>query len=185
MSNSIQFIKTFENQEAVLSQIEKLKSEGHSEDNMYVMARSDDQLSLVRGRTDVDNQSSSGNMMDRFTSFLSGNDKVHQAFLRMGLNEQESDRVYQEIEDGKLLLYVNEEYSDRFETFDGDPFKLGEQEKTDIQNKKLEKEDPRRLGEDREEEAVDLDERQYEDPGSRQDKRNADPISKPDEKNFI
>jgi hypothetical protein len=185
MSNSTQFIKTFENQEEVLDQIEKLKNQGHSEDNMYVMAREDDQLSLVRGRTDVDNQTSSGKLVDRFTSFLTGNDQVHQAFIRMGLDEKEADHYYQDVQDGKLLLYVNEEYSSRFETFDGDPFKLGEQEKTDIQNKKLEKEDPRRLGEDSEEEAVDLDERQYEDPESRQDKRNADPISKPDEKNFI
>ena len=185
MTNSTNFIQTFKSQEEVLDQIEKLKNQGHSEENMYVMAKSDDQLSLVRGRTEVDNQSSSGKIMDRFTSFLTGNDKVHQAFLRMGLDEQESDNYYQAVLDGDLLLYVNKEYSDRFETFDGDPFKLGEQEKTDIQNKKLEKEDPRRLGEDSEEEAVDLDERQYEDPGSRQDKRNADPISKPDEKNFI
>jgi hypothetical protein len=172
-----QFIETYNTQEDVLLKIEELKKDGYLEKDMYIMAKSSDQLSLVKGKSDVEVHASEGGWADRFATFLTGDQKVHQAFLNMGIDESESERYYRDVQDGKLLLYVNKDAQDAFE--------LPEDEKTEIQQHKTESEGPRTIEEDREEKSVELDDRQYEDPAFRKDKRNADPISKPDEKNFI
>ena len=172
-----QFIETYDTQEHVLQKIEELKKDGYLEEDMYIMAKSSDQLSLVKGKSDVEVHASEGGWADRFATFLTGDQKVHQAFLNMGIDESESERYYRDVQDGKLLLYVNKDAHDAFE--------LPEDEKTEIQQHKIESEGPRTIEEDREEKSVELDQRHYEDPASRKDKRNADSISKPDEKNFI
>ncbi|MDQ0428161.1 hypothetical protein QOZ98_000987 [Planomicrobium stackebrandtii] len=171
------FIETYDRQETVLKKIEELKKDGYLDEDMYVMAKSDDQLSLVRGKSDVEVHASEGGWADRFATFLTGNERIHQAFLNMGIDENESEHLYRDVQDGKLLLYVNKDAQDAFE--------LPEDKKTAIQNEKLESQGPRPIEEDREEKAVELDDHQYEEPAHRKDKRNADPISKPDEKNFI
>ncbi|ANU09912.1 hypothetical protein A1A1_07097 [Planococcus antarcticus DSM 14505] len=175
MPNS--FIETYDSQESALKKIEELKKDGYLEKDMYIMAKSDDQLSLVRGKSDIEAHASEGGWADRFATFLTGDEKVHQTFLNMGIDENESEHYYRDVQDGMLLLYVNKDSQDAFE--------LPEDEKTAIQNDNLESEGPRSIEEEREEKAVELDERHYEDPAFRKDKRNADPISKPDEKNFI
>nr|WP_256204122.1 general stress protein [Planococcus faecalis] len=65
MTNN-KFMGTFDNETEVLSKIEELKAQGSKEDDMYVMARDEGQISMVRGRTDVDYKSSEGNWMDKF-----------------------------------------------------------------------------------------------------------------------
>lgn len=171
------FIETYNTQEDVLQKVEELKKDGYLEKDMYIMAKSNDQLSLVKGKSEVETHASEGSWAERFATFLTGDEKVHQAFLNMGIDENESEHYYRDVQEGKLLLYVNRDAHDAFE--------LPEDEKTEIQNEKLKAEGPRSIEEEREEKAVELDDRHYEDPAFRKDKRNADPISKPDEKNFI
>lgn len=162
------FIETYETEEEVLKQIEKLKSEGYSESDMYVMARKDGQLSMVKGQTNIDHFAWEGNWMDRFTSFLTGNEQTDIAFKNMGLTEQEQEKYYQDLEDGRLLLYVNKDYEERFNAVEGDAFELGEKEKTELQNRKKQSEESRRIRVEQEE-AVGLDDRHYEDKESKKD----------------
>lgn len=178
------FIETFETEQDVLRKIEDLKTEGYDDNDMYVMARSDDQLSLVRGRTEVDYHAAEGTWMDRFATFLTGDEKVHKAFLAMGINEHESEAYYQKVQDGHFLLYVNKTYEHSMDLAKKDAFELSEKEKTGLQNEAVESPKPEPVFIEDETTEV-LDDRQYEDPAFRKDKRNVDPISKPDEKNFI
>ncbi|HSI67718.1 MAG TPA: general stress protein, partial [Planococcus sp. (in: firmicutes)] len=104
------FMGTFDSETEVLRKIEEMKAQGAAESDMYVMANDEDQISMVRGRTDVDYKSSEGNWMDKFMGFLSGNDSVRQAFSGMGVDEEEADRYYQEVQNGKILLFVDKEY---------------------------------------------------------------------------
>ncbi|CEG21773.1 hypothetical protein BN1080_00689 [Planococcus massiliensis] len=67
----------------------------------------------------------------------------------------------------------------------GDHFEAPESKKAERQNEKLHSEDPREIGEQLDEQKEGLDDRHYENPKTRKDKRNAEPISKPDENNFI
>ena len=153
------FIETCNTQEDVLQKIEELKKDGYLEKDMYIMAKSNDQLSLVKGKSEVETHASEGGWAERFATFLTGDEKVHQAFLNIGIDENESEHYYRDVQEGKLLLYVNKDAHDAFE--------LPENEKTEIQNEKLEAEGPRSIEEEREEKAVELDDRHYEDSAFR------------------
>ncbi|SDG64949.1 conserved domain-containing protein [Planococcus glaciei] len=109
------FMGTFDNETEVLRKIEELKSQGISEDHMYVMAHDKDQISMVRGRTDVDYKATEGGgWMDKFMGFMSGNEPVRQAFNDMGVDGNEADRYYQEVQNGKILLFVDKEIGDSY-----------------------------------------------------------------------
>lgn len=108
MANN-KFMGTFDTESEVLQKIEELKATGSKEDEMYVMARDKEQISMVRGRTDVDYKSSEGNWMDKFMGFLSGDDSTREAFTGMGIDKDEADRYYNEVQDGKILLFVDQE----------------------------------------------------------------------------
>lgn len=114
MANN-KFMETFNSESEVLEKIEELKATGSREEDMYVMARDEDQISMVRGRTDVDYKSSEGNWMDKFMGFLSGDDSTREAFSGMGLDKDESDRYYNEVQDGKILLFVDQELGASYE----------------------------------------------------------------------
>lgn len=114
MANN-KFMGTFDSETEVLRKIEELKTQGSREEDMYVMARDKDQISMVRGRTDVDYKSSDGNWMDKFMGFLSGDEPTRQAFSGMGVDEAEADRYYNEVQNGKILLFVDREYGANYE----------------------------------------------------------------------
>jgi uncharacterized protein (TIGR02271 family) len=114
MANN-KFMGTFNSETEVLKKIEELKAQGSREEDMYVMARDKDQISMVRGRTDVDYKSSEGNWMDKFMGFLSGDEPTRQAFSGMGVDEAEADRYYKEVQNGKIILFVDREYGANYE----------------------------------------------------------------------
>lgn len=113
MANN-KFMGTFDSETEVLRKIEDLKAQGISEDHMYVMAHDKEQLSMVRGRTDVDYKSTEGGWMDKFMGFLSGNEPVREAFSGMGVDDQEADRYYRDVQNGKILLFVDQEIGDTY-----------------------------------------------------------------------
>ena len=160
------FIKTYRTEEEVLQQVEKLKGEGYSESDMYIMTQEDDHISMIQGKTNIDTYAEQGNWMDRFTSFLTGNKQMDIAFRNMELTQQEIQKYYKDLEDGRLLLYVNKDYEARFDEVGVDSFKLGEKEKTEWQNRKKQSENPRPdLAE--QEDRIELDPHHYEDENSR------------------
>jgi uncharacterized protein (TIGR02271 family) len=119
MANN-KFMGTFETESEVLRKIEELKNQGVSEDHMYVMAHDKEQLSMVRGRTDVDYKSAEGGWMDKFMGFLSGNEPVREAFSGMGVDEQEADSYYRDVQNGKILLFVDQEIGSNYDANDHD-----------------------------------------------------------------
>jgi uncharacterized protein (TIGR02271 family) len=108
------FVGTFQSENQVLNKIEELKAEGYSEEDIYVVTNHADSLSIVRGQTDVELKSSDGNWLDRFIAFLNGDEPVRTAFSRMGFTEGESNRYYNEVKNGCILLYVDRNYSGLF-----------------------------------------------------------------------
>lgn len=109
------FMATFDTETEVLKKIEDMKAQGSREEDMYVMARNEDQISMVRGRTDVDYKSSEGNWMDKFMGFLSGNEPTREAFSNMGVDQSEADRYYNDVQNGKILLFVDHEFGANYE----------------------------------------------------------------------
>ncbi|MBT2582791.1 DUF2382 domain-containing protein [Planococcus sp. ISL-109] len=111
-------IGMFDVQAEVLHEISELKAQGYKEEDMYVVALNDQQLQMVQGQTDVHLNTDTGDFMDKFTSFISGEDPTKDAFLQMGLSETEAGEYYQHVQNGKLVLYVDSEYGMNYQNFD-------------------------------------------------------------------
>ncbi|MFK2826101.1 YsnF/AvaK domain-containing protein [Bacillus sp. B190/17] len=111
MENTKKFIGVFNSQAEVIQKIEELKAEGYAESDIYAAAKDEDYISMVRGRTGVETESAAGgSWMDKFMAFLSGEDEVRGGLRNMGLNDVEANRYYNDIESGKILLYVDKDY---------------------------------------------------------------------------
>ncbi|RJS61529.1 YsnF/AvaK domain-containing protein [Bacillus sp. PK3_68] len=112
MNNNKKFIGVFDNQSEVITKIDQLKAEGYAEADIYAVAKNADNISMVRGRTGVEVESANtgGSWMDKFMAFLSGEDEVRGGLRNMGLEDTEVDRYYNDIDNGKILLYVDREY---------------------------------------------------------------------------
>lgn len=111
-----QVIGVFHSEEEAIRKIEDLKAQGYDNSDIYAVAKNEDDISMVRGRTNVDVRSAGGNWFDRFVSFITGEEPVREAMRNMGLSGPDMDRYYQEIEDGGILLYVDKEYGERYST---------------------------------------------------------------------
>lgn len=127
MDNDKKFIGVFDNQTEVINKIEELKAQGYDDTDIYAVAKDADYVSMVRGRTGVEVESAAagGSWMDKFMAFLSGEDEVRGGLRNMGLDDAEANRYYNDIEAGKILLYVDKDYDqlyrDRALTNEADP----------------------------------------------------------------
>lgn len=107
------FIGIFHSEETAIRKIQALKAQGYAVNDIYVVAKDEDNISMVRGRTDVDVQAVSDaepSWLDRFMAFLSGEEPVRAALAKIGLTDEEIMSYYQDIENGSILLYVDKEY---------------------------------------------------------------------------
>ncbi|EGA90810.1 hypothetical protein GPDM_03390 [Planococcus donghaensis MPA1U2] len=105
-------IQSYDIQAEVLHKINELKAQGFKEEDMYVIAKYDDQLSMVQGQTNVHlDAQEDDDIMSRFKAFITGEDSTRHAFTQMGLGSSEADDYYRQVENGKLVLYVNSDYS--------------------------------------------------------------------------
>ncbi|MBT2570009.1 YsnF/AvaK domain-containing protein [Planococcus sp. ISL-110] len=113
-------IQAYDVQAEVLHKISELKAQGYQEEDMYVIAKHDEQLSMVQGQTDVHlNTQEDEDMMSKFKSFISGEDSTRDAFTQMGLASSEADEYYRQVENGKLVLYVNSDYGTSYKPYNG------------------------------------------------------------------
>lgn len=108
------FVGTFQNETQVLNKIDELKAQGYTENDIYIVTNDADTLSIIRGETDVDLRSPEGNWMDKFIAFLSGDEPVKGAFTNMGFTDEESNRYFNEVKAGGILLYVDQEYGNLY-----------------------------------------------------------------------
>ncbi|MEK3888159.1 general stress protein [Bacillus sp. FSL K6-3431] len=107
------FIGTFPTEEEAFLKIQELKIQGYEADDIYAVAQGEKEISMLRGQTDVDVQSSEEvdvGWLDKFIAFLSGEEPVREALEKMGASDAEVKRYYQEIQNGNILLYVDKDY---------------------------------------------------------------------------
>lgn len=98
----------FDGQIEVLDKINELKSQGHSEDDIYIIALRSEQLAMLQGQTKAHfSTEAGGDWMDNFKSLFSGEASLKNAFNHMGFEQDDADAYYQQVENGKILLYVD------------------------------------------------------------------------------
>lgn len=102
------FIGVFYNDTDLLDKIEELKLTGYLDDNIYVIAKNETDVSMLRSRTAADVHAAYETWTDRFMGFLTGENHVRQMMHGVGLDDDEINRYYEEVQHGGRLLYVDE-----------------------------------------------------------------------------
>ncbi len=102
-----EFAGVFQSENDLLDKIHELHKNGIAEDNMYVVTKAKEDVSIVRGRTDAEIQDVDASWWDRFTAFLSDEQPARKALTEMDLTEDETDRYLAAVENGAFLLYVD------------------------------------------------------------------------------
>lgn len=121
-----QFISMYDTQDAALGKVEELRAKGYKDSDIYVVAKHEDNVSILRRQTDVHTEASHHTgWFDKVRAFLSGHEDVHAGLRNMGLSEDEVKRHYSDIEAGKILIYVDEDFERRHNeglTIDSTPY---------------------------------------------------------------
>lgn len=122
-----QFVSMYDTQDAALGKVEELQAKGYKDSDIYVVAKHDDNISILRRETDVHTEAThQPGFFDKVRAFLSGNEDVHAGLRNMGLSEEEVNRHYADVEAGKILIYVDEDFERRHQdslTIDSTPYR--------------------------------------------------------------
>jgi len=120
------FISMYDTQDAALGKVEELRAKGYKDSDIYVVAKHEDNISILRRQTDVHTEASHNTgWFDKVRAFLSGHEDVHAGLRNMGLSEEEVNRHYSDVEAGKILIYVDEDFERRHNeglTVDSTPY---------------------------------------------------------------
>ncbi|GKV69295.1 hypothetical protein NCCP2716_17930 [Sporosarcina sp. NCCP-2716] len=108
MNEDKRFVGTYHTEDELYAKIKELKASGTPDDNIYVIAKDDRDVQMVRSRTDAEVKTTDGNWMDKFMNFMSGENHVHHMLGDLGLSEAEKERYTRELENGGMVLYVDE-----------------------------------------------------------------------------
>lgn len=107
-TNNKTFIGVYYDHSDLLDKIEELKLTGYLDDNIYVIAKNEVDVSMLRSQTLADVHSAFESWTDRFIGLMSGENKVRQMMRDVGMDEEEINRYYEEVQHGGMLLYVDE-----------------------------------------------------------------------------
>ena len=102
------FIGVYYNDADLLSKIEELKETGYLDDNIYVIAKNENDVAMLRSRTGADVYSAYDTWTVRFMDFLTGENHIKQMMYGIGMDTIQVDRYYEEVQHGGMMLYVDE-----------------------------------------------------------------------------
>ncbi len=106
------FIESYDDEREILRKIEELKLLGCNESEMYVLAWSREQLTMIRTRTDIEFYTAEEQKRGRHGIF----NRNYLSYFKWMLESagiQHSDEFYQDLIDGKLLFFCNSESGDQ------------------------------------------------------------------------
>lgn len=106
--NNKTFIGIYYSDSDLLDKIEELKLTGYLADNIYVIAKNETDIAMLRSRTAADVHAAYDSWTDRFMGFLTGENHVRQMMEEAGMDQVQIDRYYEEVQHGGMLLYVDE-----------------------------------------------------------------------------
>ncbi|MFY9945322.1 MAG: YsnF/AvaK domain-containing protein [Exiguobacterium chiriqhucha] len=117
------YVGTYYQESELVSKIDELRAQGHSEDDLYVVVKDKSNLSMVRGETDAEVKETKASWLDRFFGVADGGDEVRHTFDKLGFSEEETARHHQDIENGGMVLLLDKNdgvFDDgRNDTFEG------------------------------------------------------------------
>ncbi|MEX6216764.1 DUF2382 domain-containing protein [Mammaliicoccus sciuri] len=112
-------IEKFSSESDLLQRIDQLKEEGVGESDLQVI--SEDRLDdNSLDYTDVKVKNSRGSFSDKITALFSGESAEERVLSSLNVPEEELDRYKQELNNGKILLYVDNDNISDTENYDSD-----------------------------------------------------------------
>ncbi|WP_204206617.1 DUF2382 domain-containing protein [Mammaliicoccus sciuri] len=112
-------IEKFSNESDLLQRIDQLKEEGVGESDLQVISEDKlDDNSL--DYTDVKVKNSRGSFSDKITALFSGESAEERVLSSLNVPEEELDSYKQELNNGKILLYVDNDNISDTENYDSD-----------------------------------------------------------------
>lgn len=103
-------IEVYEREIEVINRVNILNQEGYKDENMYIITADDNDVSILRGLTDIVIKEEEASVWDRFKSFFKGEDSIAEAFYRLGIDEDKKDYYKNQVHQGKYLLFVDKGY---------------------------------------------------------------------------
>ncbi|WP_185959518.1 YsnF/AvaK domain-containing protein [Planococcus salinarum] len=90
--------------------IEELKKEGYPSDNMYVIAKDNEQINELRSHSDMHfSTEQDGEWIDKFKELFSENSSLKHVFEEMGFSRSEAEDYNRRIENGEIFLFADDE----------------------------------------------------------------------------
>ncbi len=101
------FVGTFHAIDTVLYKIVELKNQGYGEKDIHAFSREEDNISMLRGQTDVELHGDYGeNWFEGFHKLLDFEAPGINVFKTMGYSEEEAAHQFDEVENGGIALFV-------------------------------------------------------------------------------
>ena len=92
------FVGLFDTEQALLAAVEELDEKGIDPENMYVIARNEEDVDMLRRRTGEDIQSAPSNWLDRFIGYVSGENHVRSMLVEVGFDEADLRRYAPDVD---------------------------------------------------------------------------------------
>ncbi|WP_214763694.1 general stress protein [Exiguobacterium sp. s141] len=102
------FVDTYQDEAALVAKIDQLTEEGYDESDVFVVAKDQDDVSLVKRKTDAKVEEANANWMQKFTGVAEGEEEVKRALLDLGLADDDVNRAYGDILNGGYALILDE-----------------------------------------------------------------------------
>lgn len=112
-------IEKFSSESDLLQRIDQLKEEGVGESDLQVISE-DRLVDNSLDYTDVKVKNSRGSFSDKITALFSGESAEERVLSSLNVPEEELDRYKQELNNGKILLYVDNDNISDTENYDSD-----------------------------------------------------------------
>ncbi|GEM_PF-3989436 len=109
MERGKRFIGMYGTEAELLSAVQELKTKGYDDRQIFVVAKSEDDVKMLQRRTDAEIQTTHETLVDKFMDFMTGEDRVRGLMDELGFSDNERAGFYQDVNEGSMLLYVEED----------------------------------------------------------------------------
>lgn len=100
----------FGGQMEVRDKIEELKNNGYPSDNIYIIAKDNEQINALRSFSEVHfSTEQDGDWIDKFKEMFAGNPSLKNVFEEMGFSRDEAEEFNRRIESGEIFLFADDE----------------------------------------------------------------------------
>lgn len=102
MGSTIQVLSVLFSEQDLLNKIEQLKQQGYSEEDLHLMAEKDDHFEKAEQRTDLEIEEA-GTVSEKFKGIFGKG-----GIKSLDLSDEEKDRYKKDLEQGGVLIYVDQ-----------------------------------------------------------------------------